>query len=157
MACPFQIPTYEWRSPNPRVRKCDMCVHRVTKDLPTACASICPTGATNFGKRDAMLAEAHRRLEKYPNRYTGEVYGEKEAGGTGVLMLLSRSAAENDLPSNVPQHDMPHLTWTVLEKLPQIIPVWGAFLGGMYWLGNRKNAVASHEHHDHQEGGRDHE
>ena len=155
MACPFEIPKYEWRNPNPRIRKCDMCVHRVSKGLPTACASICPTGATNFGTREAMLKEAHRRLKKYPERYTGEVYGEKEAGGTGVLMLLSKSAAESDLPDNVPQYDMPHLTWNVLEKLPQIIPVWGAFLGGMYWLGNRKNEVAAHELEEQEDRGHD--
>ncbi len=153
MACPFEIPKYEWHEPNPRIRKCDMCVHRVTKGMPTACASICPTGATNFGTREAMLKEAHRRLKKYPERYTGEVYGEKEAGGTGVLMLLTKSPSESDLPDNVPQHDMPHLTWNVLEKLPQIIPVWGAFLGGMYWLGNRKNEVAAHEREELQERG----
>ncbi len=152
MACPFEIPKYEWHSVNPRIRKCDMCIHRVSKGLPTACASICPTGATNFGTREAMLNEAHRRLEKNPERYTGEVYGEKEAGGTSVLMLLTKPASESDLPDNVPQHDMPHLTWNVLEKLPQIIPVWGAFLGGMYWLGNRKDEVAAHEQH---KGGQD--
>ncbi len=153
MACPFEIPTYEWMSANPRIRKCDMCVHRVTKDLPTACTSICPTGATNFGEREAMLTEAKRRLAKDPDRYQGAIYGEKEAGGTSVLMLLNRPVAASGLPDNVPQSDMPHLTWTVLEKLPQIIPVWGAFLGGMYWLGSRKEAVSKAEkneggHHD---------
>lgn len=145
MACPFEIPKYEWHERNPRVRKCDMCVHRVTKDLPTACASICPTGATNFGEREEMLKEAHRRLAANPERYTGEIYGEKEAGGTAVLMLLSKSPDASGLPDNVPQQDIPHLTWNVLEKLPQIIPVWGAFLGGMYWLGERKEAVAQAE------------
>jgi formate dehydrogenase iron-sulfur subunit len=152
MACPFEIPTYEWNSVNPRIRKCDMCIHRVSKGLPTACASICPTGATNFGLRDVMLKEAKRRLAKHPERYTGEIYGELEAGGTGVLMLLSKPAAQSGLPDNVPQHTMPHLTWTVLEKLPQIIPVWGAFLGGMYWLGARKEAVAESERNDRHEG-----
>jgi formate dehydrogenase iron-sulfur subunit len=155
MACPFGVPTYEWYSANPRIRKCDMCVHRVTKDLPTACASICPTGATNFGTREAMLKEAKRRLAKYPDRYVGEIYGEREAGGTSVLMLLGHKPAESGLPGNVPGKDMPHLTWAVLEKLPQIIPVWGVFLGGMYWLGARKDAVANAENGD--KGGHGHE
>ena len=145
MACPFGIPTYEWDSANPRIRKCDMCVHRVTEGLPTACASICPTGATNFGPREMMLKEARRRLDKYPDRYVDGIYGEKEAGGTSVLMLLAQPAKDSGLPDNVPQKDMPHLTWQVLEKLPQIIPVWGTFLGGMYWLGSRKEAVAKAE------------
>jgi len=153
MACPFTIPTYEWNSVNPRIRKCDMCVHRVTEGLPTACASICPTGATNFGDRDAMLAEAHRRLEADPEKYAGQVYGEVEAGGTCVLMLLSSDPATAGLPSTVPHEDLPELTWNVLEKLPQIIPVWGVFLGGMSWLTSRKNEI-SHKENDR---GTDHE
>ncbi len=154
MACPFQIPTYEWFERNPRIRKCDMCVHRVTKDMPTACASVCPTGATNFGERDAMMAEAKRRLAKNPELYQGSIYGEEEAGGTCVLMLLTNTVEESGLPSNVPHEDLPHLTWTVLEKLPAIIPVWGAFLGGMLWLGSRKEAVAAAEN---ENGGHDDE
>lgn len=154
MACPFGIPTYEWHSANPRIRKCDMCVHRVTKGLPTACASICPTGATSWGPRESIMKEAKRRLAKTPSLYVGDIYGEREAGGTSVLMLLSKPAAESGLPDNVPDQDMPHLTWQVLEKLPQIIPVWGTFLGGMYWLGARKEAVAKD---DHSKGGHGHE
>ena len=98
------------------------------------------------------LREAKRRLKANPDLYMGEIYGEKEAGGTSVLMLLSRPASASGLPDNVPQEDMPHLTWTVLEKLPQIIPVWGTFLGGMYWLGARKEAVARSER---EKGGHD--
>ncbi|MCB1183142.1 4Fe-4S dicluster domain-containing protein [bacterium] len=152
MACPFGVPTYEWESANPRIRKCDMCVHRVTEGLPTACASICPTGATTWGPREMMLKEARRRLNAHPDTYVDGIYGEKEAGGTSVLMLLSKPAKDSGLPDNVPEQDMPHLTWQVLEKLPQIIPVWGTFLGGMYWLGNRKDAVAKAE----RENGGDH-
>ncbi len=122
MACPFGIPKYEWHSVNPRIRKCDMCVHRVSKGLDTGCASICPTGAT--------------------------VFGEAEAGGTGVLMLLTRSAKENGLPTNVPKDALPQLTWKVLVKLPVIIPVWAIFLGGMYWLTERKNEIAHETRHD---------
>lgn len=142
MACPFEIPKFEWYSPNPKIQKCDMCIHRLSERKPTACASICPTGATTFGLREDLLREAHRRVNEDPDRYNGRVYGEHEAGGTSVLMLLSKDPAASGLPANVPQGTLPHLTWTVLEKLPQIIPVWGVFLGGMYWLTDRKNSVA---------------
>lgn len=142
MACPFAIPKYEWRSANPRIRKCDMCVHRVSKGMETACASICPTGATVFGKREDMLAEAHRRLKESPKVYEASVFGEVEVGGTSVLMLLTQSAKANHLPDRVATSPLPVLTWTVLEKLPQIIPLWAVFLGGMYWLTERKNDVA---------------
>jgi len=154
MACPFAIPKYEWHSVNPSIRKCDMCIHRVSRGLPTACASVCPTGATTFGTRDEMLTEAHRRLKEHPERYTLEVFGEKEVGGTSVLMLLTKTPAEDGLPANLPQRDMPLLTWNVLDKLPTIIVPWATFLGGMMWLTGRKNTVARTER---QGKGDDHE
>ena len=45
----------------------------------------------------------------------------------------------------MPEGALPMLTWQVLSKLPQIIPVWGVFLGGMYWLTIRKREVIRHE------------
>jgi len=151
MACPFEIPTYEWYEVNPRIRKCDMCVHRVVEGFPTACASICPTGATNYGDHNDMLKEAHRRIKANPGAYSGQVYGEHEAGGTAVLMLLAKDPAASNLPANVPTEELPELTWTVLEKLPQIIPIWGVFLGGMSWLTSRKNEISAGSKEDDHE------
>ncbi len=154
MACPFSIPKYEWHSVVPRVRKCDMCVHRVAEGRPTACASICPTGATLFGRRTDLLREARRRLHENPDRYYDQVFGEHEAGGTAVLMLLARPPEEVGLPAGIPQSPMPGLTWGVLDKLPRIIPVWAVFLGGVYWLTGRKNEVAEREN---SQGPEDHD
>jgi hypothetical protein len=80
------------------------------------------------------------------------VFGEHEAGGTGVLMLLTKSPTENGLPTNVPKDDLPKLTWKVLEKLPRIIPIWAVFLGGMYWLTERKNEIAKDGGHERRGG-----
>src|SRR5574337_1151125 len=66
MACPFEVPKYEWNCLFPRIRKCDMCADRVAAGRPTACAEACPTGATKFGDRDALIAEARERLAKNP-------------------------------------------------------------------------------------------
>jgi len=41
-----------------------MCIDRVSNGLLPACVKICPTGAMNFGDRDAMLALAAERVEK---------------------------------------------------------------------------------------------
>ena len=49
LACPFNVPKYEWGKTLPRVRKCDMCAERLAQGLATACATACPTGATKFG------------------------------------------------------------------------------------------------------------
>jgi len=94
MACPFGVPKYQWDSPVPIVGKCILCSDRLERGLPTACASVCPTGATLFGERSELADEAQRRLAAHPDRYADEVYGLEEAGGTGVLMLASAPASE---------------------------------------------------------------
>ena len=66
LACPFSVPKYEWNKTFPLVRKCDMCADRLAKSLPTACAQACPTGATKFGERDELIAEAKERLATKP-------------------------------------------------------------------------------------------
>ena len=86
-ACPFQVPTYEWSSRTPRVKKCNMCIERQTKGLKTACTEACPTGATICGDRDELIAEARKRITEKPGEYYGKIYGIKEAGGTSVLYL----------------------------------------------------------------------
>ncbi|MDQ7007831.1 MAG: 4Fe-4S dicluster domain-containing protein [Acidobacteriota bacterium] len=151
LACPFHVPRYEWDSPNPKLRKCQMCFPRVSAGQPTACSAACPVGATVFGQRRTLLEQAHARVEADPETYMDTVYGEREAGGTSVLMLLGRSVGAAHLPGDVPLYDLPRLTWSVLEKLPLIIPVWGVFLGGVYWLTQRRQAVARAE----GEGGRE--
>lgn len=146
MACPFHIPKYEWHSPFPKVKKCDLCYEtRSSKGEETACSSVCPTGATIFGNRDELFKIAKGRIEKNHDKYQKLLYGEKEAGGTSVMMLLKQSVKDSNLIENVPEDSLPKLTWRVLEKIPVIIPAWGVFLGGMYWLTKRKNEIAKEE------------
>ena len=46
--------------------------------------------ATIFGDRDALLAEAHRRIREQPGQYIDHVWGEHEVGGTSVLYISNR-------------------------------------------------------------------
>ncbi|MFY9644967.1 MAG: 4Fe-4S dicluster domain-containing protein, partial [Terriglobales bacterium] len=87
VACVFAQPKYEWGSLNPRVRKCIMCPDRVVAGKPTACAEICPTGATKFGERDDLISEAKERLRQNPSTYLPRIYGLTEVGGTSVFIL----------------------------------------------------------------------
>ncbi len=89
IACPFDVPTFEYDKAFPEIKKCDFCKDLLAEGKPTECARVCPTGAIVFGKRDEMLKEAKRRIEAEPEKYINHIYGEKEAGGTSVLYLSS--------------------------------------------------------------------
>ena len=65
-ACPYDIPREDPASGV--MGKCDMCVDRVRNGLKPACVLSCPTGAMNFGDRDAMLAQAEAALAQVRKR-----------------------------------------------------------------------------------------
>ena len=155
MACPYGVPRYEWDSTNPRVRKCIMCAPRLKQGLPTACAEACPTEATIFGDRDALLEEASRRIRENPGLYVQQVFGQVEGGGTSVLFLSDRPFVELGLPGNLPNHAMNEYTEAVLTKLPNVVVVGGSLLSGLYWIINRRMTLA-HERVAARTAGGDH-
>jgi Fe-S-cluster-containing dehydrogenase component len=87
VACPFNVPKFEWASVTPRIQKCELCRHRYGEGKGPACAEVCPRDAVTFGKRGALLAEARRRIAERPSAYQPKVYGEADGGGTNVLYL----------------------------------------------------------------------
>ena len=145
IACPFGIPKYEWSKVLPKVQKCIMCTDRVAAGKQTACAEACPTGATFFGDRDALLAEAHRRIRENPGTYIDHVYGEKEAGGTSVLLVSSVPFEQFGLPANIGTNPLPALTAGVIRHFPDVVTIGWATLGGIWWITNRREAVAAAE------------
>jgi formate dehydrogenase iron-sulfur subunit len=149
MACPFGVPTYEWYSATPRVRKCQMCATRVGGP---ACAAACPTGATITGERDELLSEARRRLAADPAAYYQHVYGATEAGGTCVLYIGPSSPTELGLPAKVGDHPLPQLSWNALKHVPDVVLFGSVCLGGIWWLTNRKNEVARTERAETEDG-----
>ncbi len=54
LACPYQVPRYQWTKLAPFVKKCDMCSERIKAGKSTACAEACPVQATIFGNRDDL-------------------------------------------------------------------------------------------------------
>lgn len=145
VACPFSIPKYEWSKVLPRIQKCIMCSDRVAAGKQTACAEACPTGATFFGDRDALLAEARKRIRENPGKYIEHIYGENEAGGTSVLLLSSVPFEQFGLPSNIGARPLPTLTAKVIGHFPDVLTVGWAALGGIWWITNRRDVVASSE------------
>ncbi|HTO99607.1 MAG TPA: hydrogenase 2 operon protein HybA [Myxococcales bacterium] len=90
VACPFNVPKFQWSSPTPQIVKCDLCQSRIARGATQpACTEVCPRKAVIYGKRADLLEEAHRRLAAHPSFYVDKVYGEDDLGGTSVLYLAS--------------------------------------------------------------------
>ena len=145
IACPFEVPKYEWGKALPLVRKCTMCPDRVAAGKQTACAEICPTGATKFGDRDALIAEAEQRIRENPGKYVNHIYGLNEVGGTSVLLLSSVPFEEFGYRADLVTEPMPMLTYRVLTHVPDIVSLGTVLLGGIWWITNRRADVAAAE------------
>src|SRR5581483_2313228 len=145
VACPFNIPKYEWSKAIPAVRKCIGCYERQAAGKPTACAEACPTGATICGERSALLAEARKRLSENPAAYVDHIYGEKELGGTSNLFLSSVDFGKAGLPTHYGNQPLPPLTGNVLAHVPDVATIGMAVLGGVYWITHRREEVAAAE------------
>ncbi len=115
LGCPYNVPQFEYENTFGQIQKCQMCnqegVSRIDKGQMTGCAEACPTGATLFGSRKALLKEAKARMKlkageiyRYPMGdvskpdsyhdkkvplYQKHIWGEKEAGGTNVMHISS--------------------------------------------------------------------
>jgi formate dehydrogenase iron-sulfur subunit len=144
-ACPFGVPTYEWESTKPLVRKCTMCAERQKQGQITACSEACPTGATTFGERDELLKEARKRIQENPGQYVDHIYGEKEAGGTSVLYLSSVPFEKLGFRTDLIEEPLSNLTWKIMSKIPNYVVVSGVFLYGIYWIINRRMEAAKLE------------
>ena len=142
VACPFNVPRYEWTAAVPSVRKCDMCLARIEKGGLPACVEACPAEATTAGSRDELLIEAHRRIREDPAGYFPHVYGETEAGGTSVLFLSPVSFESLGFRQGLGDAPLPSLTWSVLEKIPGVVTIGGAALLAVYWITHRREEVA---------------
>lgn len=152
-ACPFGVPKYEWEKAVPGVRKCVMCANRVSAGKQTACAEICPTGATKFGDRDALLEEAKKRIHANPGNYLPHIFGESEVGGTSVLLLSSIGFDNFGLRTDLTERALPLYTYQVLSRIPDFVPLFGTLLGGIYWITHRREEVAEAEARDKQDKG----
>jgi Fe-S-cluster-containing dehydrogenase component len=94
VACPFEIPKFEWASRAPLMVKCELCNHRLAEGKLPGCVEVCPRQAVIYGTREALLAEAKKRIADHPDRYRGykdgdapRVFGETDGGGTQCLVL----------------------------------------------------------------------
>lgn len=145
VACPFNIPRYEWDKPVPAVRKCDMCIDRQKEGKLPACAEACRYEATVYGTRSELLKIARERIAEDPDMYYDHVYGETELGGTSVLFLAPRPTPELGYKDSLGTAPLPDLTWNVLSKLPGVVVCGGAALMAMWWITKRRDEVMALE------------
>jgi len=145
MACPFRMTRYEWESAAPKVRKCILCYENLiegTLDQP-ACTASCPTQATIFGERDALLAEAKHRIEADPDKYINHIWGEHEVGGTSVLYISDVDLVTAGWPGNLSEHAVPDLAVRVLNTVPATFLTVGAAMAGIHWVVKRRQKLAA--------------
>ena len=141
VACPFGIPAYEWTDPTPWVRKCTFCADRQAAGLKPACVTTCPSGALQFGDKEDLIAEAHRRIDAEPGRYVDYIYGESEVGGTSWLYL---SPVPFEM-LGMPEVGTEAVTINVERAVGAVPPVLvgvAAVMSGVYWLVKRRQQTA---------------
>ncbi len=147
IACPFNVPKFEWASASPKIVKCELCRHRWPEGKDCACSEACPRGAVVSGRRTDLLAEAKRRLAATPSAYQGGVYGETEGGGTACLYLSPVGFGPLGLPA-LGKEPAPALVESIQHGIYQgfVAPValFGAF-AFVAWKNHRAAAAGQEE------------
>ncbi len=122
IACPFEVPRFEMDNDiNPVISICGMCYDRLQAGQKPTCAEACPTGALRFGRREALLAQAHAQIASNPGRYIDHVFGESEVGGTSMLYLSDVSFEQLGFPADLPQTALPEEARKAMSNLPCVI------------------------------------
>lgn len=112
-ACPYDVPEM---AADGRSSKCDACAAVTKAGGQPWCVKTCPSHALLYDERATILAEAHSRAEALKMRYpNAQVYGETQAGGLGVVMVLPDDPVALGLPANP---DVP-LSLTAWQKVLQ--------------------------------------
>jgi formate dehydrogenase iron-sulfur subunit len=108
-ACPFKVPHVR----DNQVEKCLGCLDQVKDGQTPWCVQTCPNQAIGFGERDAILAEAHTRVDGLRARYPdAQVYGESQLGGLGLILVLLDRPTVYGLPER--------------PKTPAVLEAWQA-------------------------------
>jgi formate dehydrogenase iron-sulfur subunit len=138
MACPYGIPRYEWQQPIPYVQKCIFCYDRIRSGGQPGCTEVCPTQATVFGDRDALVAEAQRRIRESPGRYVDRVWGEHELGGTSVLYVSNVDLSFLSSGVGGETTPRPETTALAMHAVPFAFTGVVALMAGSSWIIGRR-------------------
>jgi Fe-S-cluster-containing dehydrogenase component len=156
VACPFNVPKFQWHTAVPVIVKCELCRDRRDGKQGPACCEVCPREAVKYGKRAALLAEAKERIRRSPGKYFEDrVFGEIDGGGTNVLYLSPREVSFRSLglptlPKSAPAAKAEAVQHGIYKL--GFAPV--AIYAAVTWAQFRARAKAATEaaHPDHEEG-----
>ena len=140
VACPFGIPRYEWERAAPKIRKCTMCFERLKDGKQPGCTEACPEGATIFGPREELLAEAKRRVAS-DGKYGKMIYGEKEVGGTSVIYVSDIPLGFLAWKPELDDKPLPDRTWAALSEVPWVAGGGGLGMLGVWWVIGRRMSL----------------
>jgi formate dehydrogenase iron-sulfur subunit len=139
LACPFDVPKFEYEKAIPYVKKCTFCAERLAEEQPPACTENCPTGALKFGRRADLLEEAKMRVYQNPDQYVRHVYGEHEAGGTSWMYITDTPFDQIGLPDGLRATPYPELTDAALGAVPVVLTLWPPLLMALYTFSRRRD------------------
>lgn len=131
IACPFNIPKFQYDRAVPDIRKCTLCHQRLQKGQIPACVEACPVEALHFGSRRGLVEVARTRIYSNPDRYFHEIYGEHVVGGTSWLYLSPVPFEELGFRTDLGTTPVPELTKEFLYAVPIVLLLWPAFLYGV--------------------------
>jgi len=138
VACPFDIPGFEWESATPKIGKCVFCIDRTNVGLEPSCAKTCPTDAIMFGDRDELIRVAEKRISDNPGEYINHIYGRFEVGGTSVLQLSNVAFEKLGMRMDLPTTTYISKSKPVMESIPFVMTGAAIALGGISWVINRR-------------------
>lgn len=154
IACPYEIPRFEWDTAFPQIRKCQLCSHRSVKGSYAACCEFCPNGGSVFGNVQDLIKEAKRRLTLRPGQtvayplhrvdstdtvqrevvtYQNKIFGLKDGGGTQVLMLAGVPFEDLGLP-HLSDRSAASRSETIMHTLYKGMVEPYVLLGGLFYF-----------------------
>ncbi len=102
VACPYNIPKFQWDTAVPLIVKCELCNHMLARGEKPGCCQACPKEAVIFGTYEELLADARQRIAEHRERYypkgDPQIFGDTEGGGTQVLYLAGVDFEKLGLP-----------------------------------------------------------
>jgi Fe-S-cluster-containing dehydrogenase component len=154
IACPYEIPKFQWESAFPQIRKCQLCSHLIVKGGYAACCEFCPNGGSVFGSVRDLIKEAERRLALQPGQtatyplhrvggtdtvqrvavtYQKKIFGLQDGGGSQVLMLAGVPFGDLGLP-HLSDQSAASNSETIMHTLYKGMIVPYVVLGGLFYF-----------------------